>query len=349
MSTPDTPDTNPKPVNPNEGTHDSGGRAKGSGPTAGEVAGRSTDAARAEQARTMRERVSQQEATAADAVTKARPAVQRPPQRATTPTEASQSPASQRSKAEYPKVQPPKSEPPASKAPAAPRGPAQREARQGGAQPVSTGAAVPPVERGASASHAGPGNPVSSPARESGAAATAGTVDAPTSHIARSKVKTTGMPDLSAVQHPASPTPELAPERPEARPRPAVAVGSRRGRGPLRATMQLRSIDPWSTLKISLLLSVALFFVWLVAVGIIYLVLDGMGVWTRLNTGVTDIIATSDSTATLIGPGQVFGVAAIIGIINVVLFTAMTTIGSFIYNMSADVVGGVEVTLADRD
>jgi len=32
-----------------------------------------------------------------------------------------------------------------------------------------------------------------------------------------------------------------------------------------------------------------------------------------------------------------------------VLFTALATIGAFIYNLCSDLVGGVEVTLADRD
>ena len=32
-----------------------------------------------------------------------------------------------------------------------------------------------------------------------------------------------------------------------------------------------------------------------------------------------------------------------------VLLTAMATIGAFIYNLCTDIVGGVEVTLADRD
>lgn len=118
----------------------------------------------------------------------------------------------------------------------------------------------------------------------------------------------------------------------------------------MRAAMQLRSVDPWSALKVSLLVSVAMFLVWMVAVAIIYVVLDGMGVWDRLNTGVTDIMSgDSGEEPTLIGPGQIFGIAAIVGIINIVLFTALSTLGAFIYNLSSDMVGGVEVTLADRD
>ena len=44
------------------------------------------------------------------------------------------------------------------------------------------------------------------------------------------------------------------------------------------AAMQIRRIDPWSALKVSLVLSVALFFVWMIAVAFLYLVLGGMGV-----------------------------------------------------------------------
>ncbi len=46
------------------------------------------------------------------------------------------------------------------------------------------------------------------------------------------------------------------------------------GRGPRRARLQLRHIDTWSALKISLVLSIALFFIWMVAVGVLYGVLS---------------------------------------------------------------------------
>ena len=47
--------------------------------------------------------------------------------------------------------------------------------------------------------------------------------------------------------------------------------------------------------------------------------------------------------------GYGFGGALLIGLLNIVLLTAMATIGAFVYNLSTDIVGGVEVTLADRD
>jgi hypothetical protein len=124
----------------------------------------------------------------------------------------------------------------------------------------------------------------------------------------------------------------------------------RPGRGPRRANLQIKRFDPWSVLKLSLVLGVALFFVWLVAVGVLYAVLDGMGVWDNLN-GISDELLknANDSGTPLISAGRVFGVAAIVGAVNIVLFSALSTVGAFIYNVSADLAGGLEVTLAERE
>lgn len=125
---------------------------------------------------------------------------------------------------------------------------------------------------------------------------------------------------------------------------------SRRTRGPVRASMQIRRVDPWSTLKVSLLLSVALFFVWMIAVAFLYLVLGGMGVWSKLNSNVGDLLNnTSGSSGELVSSGTIFGGAVLIGLVNIVLLTAMATIAAFIYNLTTDLIGGIEVTLADRD
>ncbi|NDJ88355.1 DUF3566 domain-containing protein [Mycolicibacter kumamotonensis] len=142
------------------------------------------------------------------------------------------------------------------------------------------------------------------------------------------------LPDLS----------EPAQRRPASR-RTQVSSGPR---GPVRASMQIRRIDPWSALKVSLLLSTALFFVWMIAVAVLYVLLGAMGVWSKLNSNVGDLL-TNNSAAELVSGSSIFGGAALIGLVNVVVLTAMATLGVVIYNLSTDVVGGVEVTLADRD
>jgi hypothetical protein len=128
--------------------------------------------------------------------------------------------------------------------------------------------------------------------------------------------------------------------------------GSGKGRGPRRARLQLRHIDTWSALKISLVLSIALFFIWMVAVGVLYGVLSALGVFNTLNDLFGQLGSASGSGGgggDVVTPGVVFGGAAVIGAINIVLLTALCTVGTFIYNLCSDLVGGLELTLSERD
>lgn len=179
-------------------------------------------------------------------------------------------------------------------------------------------------------------------------------IDGPTRSIARPEL-VKDMPDLSELRHPtptAEPVPpaaavfQAAPQQ-RAVADPHVATVAAAGDA-LRATVQIRRIDPWTALKVSLVISGSLFFVWMIAVGLLYLVLAGMGVWDRLNSTFTDMVSESSSDG-LISAGQVFWYAGLIGLVNVVLLTALSTIGTFIYNQCSDLVGGVQVTLADPD
>jgi hypothetical protein len=164
------------------------------------------------------------------------------------------------------------------------------------------------------------------------------------------------LPDLSGPVPRQPQQRKPAPERPVSEPVSRTTAASRiqvgtRHKGPVRASMQIRRIDPWSALKVSLVLSVALFFVWMIAVAFLYLVLGGMGVWSKLNSNVGDLLtsASGSTGGELVSSGTIFGGAALIGLVNIVLLTAMVTCGAFIYNLTTDLVGGVEVTLADRD
>jgi hypothetical protein len=127
--------------------------------------------------------------------------------------------------------------------------------------------------------------------------------------------------------------------------------GAKAARGPRRARLQLRHIDTFSALKISLVLSIAMFFIWMVAVGLLYGILSGLGVFETLNDlfGQLGSASGGDGRSEVITPGIVFGGAAVIGAINIVLMTALCTVAAFIYNMCSDLVGGLEVTLSERD
>jgi len=132
---------------------------------------------------------------------------------------------------------------------------------------------------------------------------------------------------------------------------PSASTRARPTRIPRRASLQLRYLEPWSVLKVSLVLSIAGFFAWMVAVGVLFGVLESMGVWDQLNGTYSDLTSVNDPQASedLISAGGVFGVAIVVGLVNIVLITAMCSVGAFIYNASADLAGGIEVTLSERD
>ena len=115
--------------------------------------------------------------------------------------------------------------------------------------------------------------------------------------------------------------------------------------------MQLKRVDPWTVLKISLIVSIVMFFVWMIAIGVLYLSLGSLDVWSKVNSTYQTLVSSDTSAAQsdLITPGKVFGVTAVIGAVNIVLFTALATIAAFVYNAAAGMAGGVELTLGERD
>ena len=107
-------------------------------------------------------------------------------------------------------------------------------------------------------------------------------------------------------------------------------------------------------MKFSFAVSVVLFIVVVVATSVLYLALDAMGVWGEVNTqpqrpGQRQRRRPAPTAAFRITAWGVIGTSMLVGAVNVVLFTALATLGAFIYNVCADLVGGVELTLAERD
>ncbi|GAB7006524.1 hypothetical protein JCM18899A_39970 [Nocardioides sp. AN3] len=120
-------------------------------------------------------------------------------------------------------------------------------------------------------------------------------------------------------------------------------------RTPRRARLRLTRIDPWSVMKTAFLLSIALGVVTIVSVFIVWSVLGAAGVWDSINKTVQDIVgdtSTFDIT-NYIGMSRVMGFTMIVSVIDVILMTAVGTLGAFLYNMAAALLGGIDVTLTE--
>jgi hypothetical protein len=131
--------------------------------------------------------------------------------------------------------------------------------------------------------------------------------------------------------------------------RTSATVGGA-SRGPRRARLTVKRVDPWSVMKFSFAVSFVLLVVIIVATSVLYLALDAMGVFDSVNKTLAELFTSNGGGEPFkITAAWVIGLSAILGAINVVLFTALMTLGAFVYNVCADLVGGVEVTLAERE
>lgn len=117
-----------------------------------------------------------------------------------------------------------------------------------------------------------------------------------------------------------------------------------------RARLKVSHLGPWSVFKVSLTFSLCMFIVLLVAVAALWAVLDSAGVFESIVDAANTL--TNDNKETSIAEWLTFNrvmvIAVVLGAANVIAFTLLSTIGSLLYNLCSDFVGGIEVTLVER-
>lgn len=139
-------------------------------------------------------------------------------------------------------------------------------------------------------------------------------------------------------------------------PRPATATtrpaGSPSGRV-RKARLRMTHVDPWSVMKTAFLLAIALGVVTVIAVAVVWSVLGAAGVWDSINKTVQEVIGGESGTTfdveNYVGTSRVLGFTMIVAVVDVVLITAIATLGAFLYNLAASLLGGIEVTLAEDE
>ncbi|MEV4190489.1 DUF3566 domain-containing protein [Streptomyces toxytricini] len=132
-------------------------------------------------------------------------------------------------------------------------------------------------------------------------------------------------------------------------PRPGVRTTPRTR----KARLRVAKADPWSVMKVSFLLSIALGVCTVVAAAVLWMVMDAMGVFSTVGSTISEATGSSESNGfdlqAFMSLPRVLVFTSVIAVIDVVLATALATLGAFIYNLSAGFVGGVELTLAEDE
>lgn len=118
------------------------------------------------------------------------------------------------------------------------------------------------------------------------------------------------------------------------------------------ARLRLVHLDPWSVMRTTFLLSIVFGIASVVAVFFLWLILSGTGVWSSINSSVRDTVGNTTTVpfdiTNYLGLGRVVGFTMLAAVIDAILFTAVATLGAFLYNLSANLLGGIEATYAEE-
>ena len=131
--------------------------------------------------------------------------------------------------------------------------------------------------------------------------------------------------------------------------RPVPATGGSRSTRPRKVRLTIARVDPWSVLKLSFLLSVALGVVLVTASVVLWSVLDAMGVFSAVNNELRSIGSSNNKfdINEWVGLGRVVSLTTVIAVVNVLIIMALSTLGAVLYNLASSLVGGLQVTLSD--
>jgi len=168
------------------------------------------------------------------------------------------------------------------------------------------------------------------------------------------------MTSIPVAAPPASVAPATGSARPVAGANPAGTAARpstgriptvQQGSGPRRVRLAISRLDPWSVMKLSFLLSVAVGIMIVVGVAVGWFTLNELHVFKQVDDLVTQVTGTGANSPNILQYVEfkkVISAATLIAVVDVFLLTALATIGAFLYNIVAALVGGVHVTMTDE-
>lgn len=116
-----------------------------------------------------------------------------------------------------------------------------------------------------------------------------------------------------------------------------------------RSRVAIQKIDPWTVLRLSFLLSLATAVITVVAGMLLWGLLSSGGVFESVDRTLEDVLGDGALTITqYFGFGRVLSVSLLIAAIDIVLITALSTIGAFLFNLAASISGGLGVTITEE-
>jgi len=115
----------------------------------------------------------------------------------------------------------------------------------------------------------------------------------------------------------------------------------------------LSRIEPWSVMKFSFLASLVGFVILIVAVAVLYFFFSALGVFHSIEQTVHLVTSSGgnggSNASSWFSLGTVMGYTMLAGAVDVILITALSTVGAVVYNAVSHLAGGIEITLQEAD
>ncbi len=128
---------------------------------------------------------------------------------------------------------------------------------------------------------------------------------------------------------------------------PSRVLGYRRQRFEARKVRRLvRHVDPWSMLKLSLLLALCMWLIVMIAAVIMWTVARNAGTISSIENFVNSSLSLQDWT---LDGDFIFRQFGLITLLLALGFTAATVVASLVFNLVSDIIGGVWVSVIEEE
>ncbi|WP_422116075.1 DUF3566 domain-containing protein [Brachybacterium sp. UNK5269] len=120
-------------------------------------------------------------------------------------------------------------------------------------------------------------------------------------------------------------------------------------RGPRRVRLTLARLDPFSVMKLSFLVAIALGIATVVAVVLLWNLVDAIGLWAQIDQLGRDLNGGDPLPfMEFFSFSKMTSYGTIVAVVNVVIITALGTLLAFLYNLVAALLGGLKMTFTDE-
>jgi len=128
--------------------------------------------------------------------------------------------------------------------------------------------------------------------------------------------------------------------------RASIALASSPKSGPRRSRCEIRRIDLWAVLKISLCFYLAAVALVIISGVVLWLIADAAGAIGNVESFMGKILSSKNYHLV---SAQILEGTILVGLVLAALMTIITVVGAALYNLFSELVGGFEVTLVETD